>query len=118
MGDVLEHVADCGKLVFAPRTVNSVIDRDKMHAKIGEQHIGVETDLQIITPETGHIFDDNALDFSSFYIGKHTLKSGTVEVCTGIPVVLVIMSISGNSMLPAVPFQNLLLVGNTVALAL
>lgn len=57
------------KLIFAPRTVHSVIDSDKMHAKIGKQHIGIKTDLQIISPKTGHILDDNALDFSRLYIG-------------------------------------------------
>lgn len=69
MGDVLEHITDCGKLIFAPRTVHSVVDSDKMHAKIGKQHIGIKTDLQIIASKTGHILDDNALDFPRLNIG-------------------------------------------------
>ena len=38
-------------------------------AKIGKQHIGVKTDLQIIASKTGHILDDNALDFPRLNIG-------------------------------------------------
>ena len=110
MGDVLEHIADRGKLTFAACAVHAVIDGNEMNAKLRENNIGIHSHLEIIAPEAAHVLYDDALDPSCLDVGKHTLEARTVEVCAGITVVLVIMSVSGNPMILAVAFQNLLLV--------
>ena len=113
----VENIADSGKLILAPGAVNAVIDGNKVYAKLREKNIRIHTHLQIITPETAHILYNDALDLACLNIGKHTLEARTVEVCAGITVVLVIVPDSGLPVVFAVAFQNLLLIGNTVALA-
>lgn len=117
MGDVLKYIADSGKLVFSACTVNTVIDGDKVYAKLREKNIRIHTHLQIVAPESAHILYDDALDFTSLNIGKHMLEARTVKVRSRIAVILVIVSDSGIPVIFAVAFQNLLLIGNTVALA-
>ena len=65
--------------------------------------------MEIIAPETAHVLYDDTLDPSCPNVGKHTLEARTVEVCAGITVILVIMAVSGNPVILAVAFQNLLL---------
>ena len=55
MGDVLKYIADSGKLVFSACTVNTVIDGDKVYAKLREKNIRIHTHLQIVAPESAHI---------------------------------------------------------------
>ena len=110
MGDVLEHIADRGKLTFAACAVHAVIDGNEMNAKLRENNIGIHSHLEIIAPKAAHVLYDDALDPSCLDVGKHTLEARTVEVCAGITVILVIMAVGGNPVILAVAFQNLLLV--------
>ena len=61
-----------------------------MNAELRENNIGIHSHLEIIAPEAAHILYDDALDPSCLDVGKHTLEARTVEVRTGITVVLVI----------------------------
>ena len=108
----VKYIADSGKLVFSACTVNTVIDGDKVYAKLREKNIRIHTHLQIVAPESAHILYDDALDFTSLNIGKHTLEARTVKVRSRIAVILVIVSDSGIPVIFAVAFQNLLLIGN------
>ncbi len=56
-------------------------------------------------------------DFPGFNVCKHGLKTGALEVCAGEAVVGVPAQI-GKAVLLGVGFQNPLLVGNGIALAL
>ena len=76
---VLKYIADSGKLVFSACTVNTVIDGDKVYAKLREKNIRIHTHLQIVAPESAHILYDDALDFTSLNIGKHMLEARTVK---------------------------------------
>lgn len=109
MGDVLEHIADRGKLTFAACAVHAVIDGNEMNAKLRENNIGIHSHLEIIAPEAAHVLYNDTLDPPSLDVGKHTLEARTVEVCAGITIVLVIMAVGGNPVILAVAFQNLLL---------
>ena len=64
-----------------------------------------------------HILDDNCPDFPCFNVCKHGLKSGSLKVRPGITVVGVPAQIR-KSILFGIGFQNPLLVGNGIALAL
>ena len=112
----VENIADSGKLIFSACAVHAVIDGDKVYAKLREKNIRVHTHLQIVAPESAHVLYNDALDLTSLNIGKHTLEARTVEVRSRIAVILVIVSDSGIPVVFAVAFQNLLLIGNTVAL--
>ena len=79
MGDVLEHIADRGKLTFAACAVHTVIDGNEMNAKLRENNIGIHSHLEIIAPEAAHVLYDDALDPSCLDVGKHTLEARTVE---------------------------------------
>ena len=112
----VENIADSGKLILAPGAVNTVIDGNKVYAKLREKNIRIHTHLQIVAPESAHVLYDDALNFASLNISKHTLEARTVEVRSRIAVILVIVPDSGIPVVFAVAFQNLLLIGNTVAL--
>ena len=88
-----------------------------MDAVLWKQHFRIHPDLQIVTPEPAHILNDNALDLARLDVGKHPLESGPVEVGSRISVVLVVMADSCIAVIPAILFQNSLLVADTVALA-
>ena len=79
MGDVLEHIADRGKLTFAACAVHAVIDGNEMNAKLRENNIGIHSHLEIIASEAAHVLYDDALDPSCLDVGKHTLEARTVE---------------------------------------
>ena len=64
-------------------TVYTVIHRNKVNIMFGKHDLGIHTDLQIITPETRHIFDDNTLDKACLNICNHLLKARAVKGRTG-----------------------------------
>ena len=105
----VENIADSGKLILAPGAVNAVIDGNKVYAELREKNIRIHTHLQIVAPESAHVLYDDALDFASLNISKHTLEAWTVEVRSRIAVILVIVPDSGIPVIFAVAFQNLLL---------
>ena len=105
----VENIADSGKLILAPGAVYAVIDGDKMYAVLRENNIRIHTHLQIVAPESAHVLYDDALDFASLNIGKHTLEARTVEIRSRIAVILVIVPDSGIPVIFAVAFQNLFL---------
>ena len=115
---LIEHVTDSGKLAVPAYTIHAVIHRNKVDAVFREQHFRIHTHLEIIAAKSGHIFDNNPLDLSSLYIGKHPLEAGPVEIRPGVPVVLIIVADSCIAVVAAIFFQNFFLVDNTVALAL
>ena len=83
MGDVLDDIAEGCELVVAMGTVYTVIHRNKVNIMFRKHDLGIHTDLQIITPETRHIFDDNTLDKACLNICNHLLKARAVKGRTG-----------------------------------
>ena len=88
MGDVLHNIEERSEIVILRLVaVHAVIDGDKTDLLLREKYLGIEADLQIISAESAHILDDDRTDLSGIYFGKHSLKSGTVEVAPGIAVI-------------------------------
>lgn len=114
---LVKYVADSGKLTIAAYTVHAVVDCDKMNAVIGKHHFRIHTHLQIVSPETGHILYHHTLDFAVFNISKHPLKTETVEVGSGITVVLVVVTKCRIAVVAAILFQYLFSIADTVAFA-
>lgn len=80
---VIDDIAEGCELVVAMGTVYTVIHRNKVNIMFGKHDLGIHTDLQIITPETRHIFDDNTLDKACLNICNHLLKARAVKGRTG-----------------------------------
>ena len=80
-----------------------------MYAVLRENNIRIHTHLQIVAPESAHVLYDDALNFASLNISKHTLEARTVEIRSRIAVILVIVPDSGIPVIFAVAFQNLFL---------
>ena len=76
---VIDDIAEGCELVVAMGTVYTVIHRNKVNIMFGKHDLGIHTDLQIITPETRHIFDDNTLDKACLNICNHLLKARAVK---------------------------------------
>ena len=79
MGDVLEQVAEWGKIVVALVTVHTVVDCDIPYIALGKETLGVVADFQIIPPHAGHILDDNRFDLSRFRKPYHLIPAGSIE---------------------------------------
>ena len=82
MGDVLHDILDGDKIVHIRCPVNAVhiiVDGDKADVVVGKIVFGVIPHLQIFTPETGHILNDDRADISHFNIIEQLLKARSIE---------------------------------------
>jgi len=50
MGDVLENVPQRGKIIVALCAVYSIVDGDKADAFLWENHLGIHSHLQVVSP--------------------------------------------------------------------
>lgn len=79
MGDVLDDIAEGGKLVIFLVAVHPVIDCDKMNIMLRKENFRVHPNLQVITAQTGHIFYNDPLDLPGLHISDHALETGPVK---------------------------------------
>ena len=79
MGDVLDDIAEGRELIVALGAVYTIIHRNKVNIMFGKHDLRIHADLQVVTPETRHIFDDNALDKACLNICNHLLKAWAVK---------------------------------------
>ena len=98
-------------------TVHIIVDSDKADTLLREQHFCIKPHLQVISPQPRHILDDHCAYFPGFNVRKHGLKTGSLEVCPGIPVIGVPAQI-GKSILFCVGFEYPFLVRYGIALSL
>ena len=54
MGDVLDDIAEGGKLVIFLIAVHSIVDSDKMDVMLREENFRIHPHLQIVTAKAGH----------------------------------------------------------------
>lgn len=109
MGDVLEQVPQWSQVVVALSAVHGVIDSNETNAVLWEDYFRVHTDLQIVSTEPRHIFDNYRSNFPGFDICKHFLKVRTVKVRTGETVIGVPFQ-AGEAVLFGVALQKQLLI--------
>ena len=84
---LVEDVANRHEIVVFIDTVHIVVDGDKSHIVLGEELLCVVANLQIFTPESGHILDDQRRNETVFNILHQPLNVGTVKVGAGVAVV-------------------------------
>ena len=52
----IEHITDCGKLIFSACAVHTVIDGNEVNTEVRKKHIRIHSNLEIVTTKTAHIF--------------------------------------------------------------
>ena len=84
---VLHDVAEGREIIITLFAVHTVVHGNEADIMLGKISVGVVANLQIITPQPGHILYDHGSHITGLYILQHLLKAGTVEICPGIAVV-------------------------------
>lgn len=92
MGDVLEDILEGQEhIVGSLLTVHGVVDGNEPHTECGEHTLKIVPHIDVVTAEAGKILDDNAIDFSCFKVGKHSLEGWAVKICAGITVICIML---------------------------
>ena len=79
MGDVLEQVADRGKLIFALRRVDVIRDGHQADIVIREKFLRQPSDLNVVSPQAGKVFDKDSGSFSLFQLADHFHEAGAIH---------------------------------------
>ena len=82
---------------------------------VGKIVFGVISHLQVFTPETGHILNDDRADISHFDIIEQFLKARSVEIRAGVAVIHIELGVTHVVFL-CIRLEHFLLVGNGVTL--
>ena len=116
-GVIFVHdVAERGKIIVPSGTIHAVIDGDKAHATLTQDFHNL-TDFQIVTPQTAHVLDTEVFHIPGFNLFHHSQKSGTVKASSADTIVREVGRV-WKVILCGVVLQQLLLVGDGIALAL
>ena len=67
--------------------VEVFVDRNKADISDAEILLDVVAGVVAVSPQTGELFDNHAVDMTGFNIREHLLKARTMEVCPGRAVV-------------------------------
>ena len=112
MGDVLHYIQKRGKVIIRSIiAVNTVVYCKKADIFLWKQNFRIKADLQIISPQSAHILNNNRCDISCFYFFNQLLKTRTIEIHTRKTIVSKMADIR-KAISSGVIFQVLLLVGD------
>ena len=79
MGDVLEQVSDGCQFVFSLGRVDVVRNGNKSDVMVREKFFCQPPDLDIVSAQTGKVFDEHSRGFSLFKLLHHFNETGTVH---------------------------------------
>ena len=113
----VEKIADGSQLVFTFVGVDVVRNSDQPNVVIGKELLGQSADLDVITTQAAEIFRHDRLDRAALHSVHHLGEAGPLEVGSA-PSVIHEKLIGHQAMLTGVAFEDALLIGNRVALAL
>ena len=113
---LIHNVAKRGKIIVPTKTVHAIIQGNQPDILLAQQFHDL-TDLQIVTSQPGHIFDNDRPHMTCFYFCHHCIEAGTVKAGAG-DAVIGEVGRTGKAVPSGVVLQHELLVGNAVALAL
>ena len=99
------------------KTVNAVVNCDKTHIILRKCDLHQHACLEIFSAQSGLVFDDNGADLARVNIIHHALIAWTVEVCAGVAVVNIVLTVV-KIMVISKLFGNDFLIGYTVGFAL
>ena len=76
---IIKQISERGKIIVALCAVNAVIDSDIAHISFHEKDFCIVADFQIVTPQTGHILDNDCRHISGFNLRYHAVKIRSVK---------------------------------------
>jgi len=80
---VLHYIQKRGKVIIRSIVaVDTVIYRKKTDIFLWKQNFRIKADLQIVSPQSAHILNDNRCDISCFYFFNQLLKTRAIEIHT------------------------------------
>lgn len=77
--EVVEYVADGGKLAVPAHTVHTVIDGNIPNITLGKEALGIAAYFQIVTTHAGHILDNDGSDLSRLGQLDHLIPARTAK---------------------------------------
>ena len=86
--ELVAEVADrCHVELGLHSRIDVIVYGNKSNVVFGKHDVGIHSDLQIVSAETGHILDDDRSDLAVFNHFLHFTKSRAVKGCSRISVV-------------------------------
>lgn len=79
MGDVLEQVADRGKLIFPLCRVDVIRNGHQADIMVREKFFRQPSDLNVVSPQAGKVFDKDGGGFSLFQLADHFHEAGAIH---------------------------------------
>ena len=102
---LIHNVQKWGEIVVQRSfTVHAVVDGEKTHLFLREQHLGIEAHLKVVSPQAAHVLDDDRGYPPSLYLLQKGLKARSVEVSPGVSVVGEVADVA-KAMLNRIVFQ-------------
>ena len=80
---IVKQISERSKIIVALCAVHAVIDCDIAYISFNEKDFRIIADFQIITPQAGHILDNDCRHVSGFNLCNHTVKIRSVKSYTG-----------------------------------
>ena len=117
MGDVLEQIAEWGKIIVSFIAVHNVIDGDIPNVTFRKETFGIVADFQIVPSHAGHIFDNDGFDFSGLGQTNHFIPARPIKRHPGHSIINEKCRI-GETIIGCILQKDFLLIGNAVALAI
>ena len=77
--EVVEQVAERGKIVIPFVAVHTIIDGYISNITFHKETLGIVAHFQIVPAHAGHILDNNGLDFPRFCKAYHLIPTGSIE---------------------------------------
>lgn len=78
-----EQVANRGKLIFALRRVDVIRNGHQANIMVREKFFRQLSDLNVVSPQAGQVFDKDGGGFSLFQLADHFYKTRAVHRHTG-----------------------------------
>ena len=86
--ELIENIDERRHVVLrAVDAVNTVVDGNETNVVVGEYHLGIHTDLQVIASKTAHILDDNRANKPVINHSTESIPVRAVEVRAAVPVI-------------------------------
>ena len=79
---IVKQISERSKIIIALCTVHAVIDCDIAYISFNEKDFCIIADFQIITPQAGHILDNDCRHISGFNLCNHAVKIRSVKSYT------------------------------------
>lgn len=117
MGDVLHNIQKRSKVIIrSVVTVNTVVNCKETDIFLWKQNFRIKTYLQIISPQSAHILNNQGFYISCFNFFYQRLKARAIEIYTRKSVIGKMANVL-KTIPTGIIFEVFLLIGNRITLA-